>query len=345
MTEQSMKKNKARPDHYEAMKRGMAILGMMGRTAITIKQIHQKLLDYGFDVSLRTVERDMKGLPDIFPQHVAVIDRSKPYGYKLPQGSQKLSGMTPEEAVTLQLANDYLKPLLPQGSLDPIAPYLKEAEIILDQKKTSKRMKNWKNKVLPLNEGFNLQPAIIKDGLLEEIKNALWTGKIIKAEYTSKHKTEPSEYSLHPCGMVYRGRISYLVCSFDGETEKFIYLPLHRFQSVKIATGHSAHRDKDIKKVAKDLVGFKIKPDKIKVKLKFSRFAGGHLYETPISKRQKIRKTRNGYLLVEDSVNDDMELRFWIRAFGGEVEVIKPKSLRDEFIQLSKSIGRKYEKS
>ena len=104
--------------------------------------------------------------------------------------------MTPEEAVTLQLANDYLKPLLPQGSLDPIAPYLKEAEIILDQKKTSKRMKNWKNKVLPLNEGFNLQPAIIKDGLLEEIKNALWTGKIIKVEYLIKLKVKEKKIRL-----------------------------------------------------------------------------------------------------------------------------------------------------
>jgi len=345
MTEQSMSKNQSRPDHYETMKRGMAILGMMGRAAITIKQIHQRLLDNGFDISLRTVERDMKGLPEIFPQHVAVIDRSKPYGYKLPQGSQKLSGMTPEEAVTLQLAYDYLKTLLPKGSLDPIAPYLKEAEIILDQKKTSKRMKNWKNKVLALNEGFNLQPAIIKDGLLEEIKNALWAGKIIKAEYTSKNKTEPSEYILHPCGLVYRGRISYLVCSFDGETEKFIYLPLQRFQSVEIVAGYSAHRDKNIKKVAKDLVGYKIKPDKIKILLKFSLFAGGHLYETPISKRQTIRKTKDGYLLVEASVNDDMELRFWIRAFGGEVEVIKPKSLRDEFTQMSKLIGSKYAKN
>jgi predicted DNA-binding transcriptional regulator YafY len=120
---------------------------------------------------------------------------------------------------------------------------------------------------------------------------------------------------------------------------------LHRFQSVEIATGYSAHRDKDIKKVAKDLVGFKIKPDKIKVKLKFSRFAGGHLYETPISKRQTITKTRDGYLMVEDSVTDDMELRFWIRAFGGEVEVMKPKSLRDEFTQLSRRIGRMSAKS
>ena len=135
-----------------------------------------------------------------------------------------------------------------------------------------------------------------------------------------------------------------MVCSFDNDTDKFIYLPLQRFQSIEIGDEYSAHRDKNVKTVAKDLVGFRLQPDKIKIVLKFSPYAGGHLYETPISKTQKISK-RDGFLLVEDTVNDDMELRFWIRAFGEDVEVIRPKSLRDEFAQLSKRIGKKYEKS
>ena len=338
-----LKKNKSRPTHFEAIKRGMAILGMMGQTYLETKHIHARLMDLGFDVSLRTVERDMKELPDLFPQHVFVNDISKPYGYKLPQGSQKLSGMTPAEAVCLQLAYEYLNPLLPIGSLDPIAPYLREAEVILAMQ-SSNRMKNWKNKVLTLNEGFNLQPAVIREGILPKIHNALWEGKTIKVAYTSKTKKKPSNYILHPCGLVYRGRISYLVCSFDNDTDKFIYLPLQRFQSIEIGDEYSAHRDKNVKTVAKDLVGFRLQPNKIKIVLKFSPYAGGHLYETPISKTQKISK-RDGFLLVEDTVNDDMELRFWIRAFGEDVEVIRPKSLRDEFAQLSKRIGKKYEKS
>lgn len=344
MTNRNLKKNKSRTTHFEAAKRALSIVGMMGQDYLETKHIHQNLMELGFDVSLRTVERDMKVLPDIFPQHVYVNDLSKPYGYKLPKGNKKLSGMSPEEAVCLQLAFDYLNPLLPNGSLDPIAPYLKEAEVILGMQQSGK-MKNWKNKVLALNEGFNLQPAIVKEGILSSIQKALWAGITIKATYTSKNKKKPSEYILHPCGLVYRGRISYLVCSFDNDTDKFIYLPLQRFQSVEKGDEYSAHRNKNVKTVAKDLVGFRLKPDKIKIALKFSPYAGGHLYETPISTTQKISSTKDGFLLVEDTVNDDMELRFWIRAFGEEVEVIKPKSLRNEFSQLSKRIGRKYAKS
>ena len=54
---------------------------------------------------------------------------------------------------------------------------------------------------------------------------------------------------------------------------------------------------------------------------------------------------KDGFFNVEDEVNDDMELRFWIRAFGDEVEVIKPKKLREEFRKMTKRMEKKYETS
>ena len=47
--------------------------------------------------------------------------------------------------------------------------------------------------------------------------------------------------------------------------------------------------------------------------------------------------------MVEDEVIDNMELRYWIRAFGDEVEVVQPKMLRGEFAKLSKRLRKKYE--
>ena len=44
--------------------------------------------------------------------------------------------------------------------------------------------------------------------------------------------------------------------------------------------------------------------------------------------------------MVEDEVIDNMELRYWIRAFGDEVEVVQPKILRDEFTKLSKGLEK-----
>jgi len=42
-------------------------------------------------------------------------------------------------------------------------------------------------------------------------------------------------------------------------------------------------------------------------------------------------------------VTDDMELRFWIRAFGDSVEVLKPIKLRKEFQTVAKRMSKLYE--
>ena len=334
-----------KPAHNEAIRRGLVILGMMGPTYLTSKQIHSKLINQeGFDVSLRTVERDLAELPDIFPQNITVNDRSKPYGYKLPLEAKKSSGMSPAEAVCLQLAFDYLNPLLPNKSLNPMTPYLKEAEAVLNMI-SAKKMKNWKNKVLTLNEGFQLSQAKVSAEILSTAHQALWDGKMIGVKYTSKYKKEPSTYELHPGGLVYRGRVSYLICSFDSDRNNPVYLPLHRFKKIEVSEKPSALDNKNIQNLVKDLLGFKVSKQKIKIKLKFSQMAGGHLYETPISKSQKIRLSQDGYIIVEDEVTDDMELRFWIQGFADRVEVLAPKKLRDEFGLSSKRLWSMYDKN
>ena len=71
--------------------------------------------------------------------------------------------------------------------------------------------------------------------------------------------------------------------------------------------------------------------------------AGAHLLETPISKDQKVSFTKTGYISVKASVVDNMELRYWIRAFGNDVEVIKPISLRNDFIKMTNNLKELYE--
>ena len=341
-----MRRERKKTHHYEAIARGLDIVGMMGPTYLEIKHVHQKLIEKGYDVSRKTVERDLKKLPELFPQHVSVNDRSRPYGYKSPQGARKISGMSPDQAICLQLAFEYLYPLLPNRTLEPITPYLREAEAILEMN-ASKRMQNWKNKVLTLNEGFNLKPAKIKEGILPSIQDSLWRGVQIKVKYTSASRNKPKEYILHPVGLVFRGRISYLICSFDKHRDDFSYLALHRFENVEILNESSVHKDKNVKDVA-EIVGFIVSPKKIKVKLKFSKSAaghapGGHLRETPISKNQKITETDDGFMIVEDTISDVLEFKWWIRAFGDSVEVLEPKSLRDEFAKMSKRMRSLYE--
>jgi predicted DNA-binding transcriptional regulator YafY len=250
--------------------------------------------------------------------------------------------MSPEEAVCLELAYTYLNPLLPNTSLDDIKPYLKEAEAVLSENASAK-MRRWKDKVQTINEGFQLQQATITQGILEAIHKSIWDGRTIIAKYTSPRRDKAKEYLLHPAGIVNRGRICYLICSFDNR-DGVTYLPLHRFKKVTIVQDQaSCHKNAKVSELTKNLLGFKVEKKNINIKLKFSKVAGSHLRETPISTSMDIDDSKDGYIIVEDSVTNNSELRWWIRAFGDDVEVIKPASLRNEFKKISQRMVKLYE--
>ena len=327
----------------EAIRRGFSILGSVSRSPMSSRDIFQRLYDDGFNVSIRTIERDLSRLPDIFPSLIEVDDRSKPFTYRQPVNARKYSAMNPTEAICLELAFSFLNPILPKKTLDPINPYLKEADAVLNESH-AKKYKNWKDKVLTINEGLQLQSANVTQKVINNIHEALWDEKVVIAKYQSRTKKYADNYKIHPAGLVYRGRIIYLICSFDDNPNKIVYLPLQRFKSIEILPEEkSFHHGKKVANLVKDLLGFKLNNKKLKVKLKFSKMAGAHLFETPLSKKQTIKETRDGYFMVEDEVIDNMELRYWIRAFGDEVEVVQPKILRDEFTKLSKRLRKKYE--
>ena len=334
-----------RPKHTEAIRRGFKILTMVSRAPLSSRDIHSRINDSGIDVTERTIERDLKELPDIFPQMIEVDDRSKPYTYRRPRDARSHSGMSPDEAVCLELAYTYLNPLLPNTSLDNISRYLKEAEAVLNETSSTK-MKRWKDKVQTVNEGFQLKQAKIKDGILENIHKALWEGRTVSAKYKGAKSNVAKDYVLHPAGIVNRGRICYLICSFDDDAKKVTYLPLHRFYSVGlIYEQQSRHHNEKVANLTKNLFGFNVGREKIKIKLKFSMDAGRHLYETPLSNKQKIHQSKDGYIIVEDTVPGGGELSWWIRAFGDSVEILKPQSLRDEFKKMSIRMAKLYEKN
>ena len=339
-----------RSKDIQKVRRHLRILTMMTITRKTNRDVYNKLLHEGFEIAdIKTVQVDMKELRNDFPFLIeSKKDANGSFTYRKPIHNtidkRKDSAMSPREAVCFQIAFQHLTPLLPSRSLDDLAPYLKEAEAVLSDN-SSKKMKNWKDKVMTINEGLQLQQAKVNASVLNNIHMALWDEKVVKASYASKNKPFPSQYIIHPAGLVYRGRICYLVCSFEDDNEKIIYLPLHRFKSIEIIEdSYSRHRKHKIQNLAKDLLGFKLNEEKINISLKFSEFAGSHLFETPLSHSQKIKRTRDGYLIVEDKVVDNMELRYWIRAFGDSVEVLKPSKLRKEFAKEAKRIMKKYEK-
>jgi len=70
-----------------------------------------------------------------------------------------------------------------------------------------------------------------------------------------------------------------------------------------------------------------LSPEKIKLEALFVADAAYHLTEVKLSPDQTVEFKKDGRMLVTATVADSDELRWWLRGFGDDVEVRKPKGL------------------
>ena len=131
--------------------RGLLLLNLLDSIQRTRKQIHEMVLERGYKISAKGVERDLNRLVDLFPRHVSYIKKFPPYGYRLKQAS-KMSLMT-QEAISIMTAFEYLDPLLPKLA-ESLSLYIKEAEQVLSHNYAS-NYDNWKNKISIKTKDFN----------------------------------------------------------------------------------------------------------------------------------------------------------------------------------------------
>ena len=153
---------------------------------------------------------------------------------------------------------------------------------------------------------------------------------------------KPVKYTLHPLAIVQRGPVTYLVCTIFKYQDIHLFA-LHRFQSVEILDAPVARpKGFDLDGyIASGAFGFgdgKL----IKLEVVFAADSAEHLYETPISRDQVIKPLDANRTKVTATVPDTSQLRWWLLGFGGEVEVLKPSSLRREIADAARAMARRY---
>jgi predicted DNA-binding transcriptional regulator YafY len=78
--------------------------------------------------------------------------------------------------------------------------------------------------------------------------------------------------------------------------------------------------------------------DEIELTLKINGFMKQLLSETPLSETQSIQDLDDDYFLIQATVKDTGQLRWWIQSFGSSIEVIEPLDLREEFAQEARAL-------
>ena len=306
--------------------------------------IHQQLEESGYKVGLRTVQRDLKEIceENIFPLRQ---DESKPIGWHWDRDADifDIPGRDPYAALTLRMADDYLRQVLPKSCVDLLQPQAQSAQCVLDNLDLD-HYRNWPGKIRTISRAQPLEPPEIKPSVLESVYEALLHGYRLKGMYRGVGKEEAEERVINPQGLIIADPIIYLLGTF-GESQKVYHMALHRFESAAATTELAKSLvDFDIDAyIASGAFGFpKADQKRIDLKVRFYEYAGDHLTESPLCPDQKSYREDDD-LIIEANVPNTCQLRWWLASFGEYVEILEPISLRQSFAEMAENMLEMYQ--
>lgn len=321
--------------------RNLLMLRLIPRqpSSISTVQLRDALLqeDPEFDISLRSLQRDLDGLlnsrfnfnlqcsrddPD------ESVSKQRPFLWSYAAHARPgLPLMTSAEALAMRLSEGHLQHLLPPDVLALLEPHFTEAKSILDGKRNDTH-RRWADRVRSIPSGVSLLPPRMGEGILEAIAEALLNQKQLKAEYLSKAKGEVTSMILHPKGMVSRGPSTYLIAS-AGNYVKPHHFALHRFQKVEMLNASSRDDGFDMDTylptaafTPQQGTGTATLVADIEPSLAWI------LGETPLSHDQMLKPLPDSrWLRLSASVHNDEDLLRWILGMGNDIRVREPGEL------------------
>lgn len=311
---------------------------------IGTSELVARLTSAGFDVDMRTIQRDLNKLSEVLPLG---SDQSKPQGWGwLPNAGQfDIPGLEPQAALAFHMAEAHLRSVLPASTLETLRPWFNTARAVLDEHGNG--LAKWPKKIRVRPRGLpqkvpvirpEVQAAVYQAVLQDSKLSILYGGNSDKADIDKRVRSVVS-----PLALVVRDSVVYLVCIYDGYSDPR-QLALHRMIAAELLND-PAQRPKGFSidsYIAEGEFGIPLNPRPIKLEAEFYRGVAIHLYESPIAEDQTIRDVDEDNVLLRATVPDTLELRLWLKSFGDDVAILKPVALRREFREMADNLKDYY---
>lgn len=297
---------------------------------IATTTLQEKLADRGFKVTLRSLQRDLKERLSLqFP--LACDESERPFRWSFNTDAQfSLPGLDTPTALTLHLAQEHLRSLLPSSVADLLNPQFKAAEQHL-LSLSHNGLAHWANIVRAIPNGKTLIPAAINPDIWRAITEALLSKQQIQVSYLSRQKGQTKDFLLHPTGLVSRHSVSYLIARVN-RYDNLRHFALHRMQQVtlleqKAVTPEAFDIDAYIQAGAFSLTaGYTTQ-----LVADIDPQLAWILNETPLSQQQKITPINNSqWFCLQAEVPKDQETLWWIGGLGDRIRVHAPQQWVDD---------------
>ncbi len=319
-----------------------------------VASLHRILKEEGYQISRRQVQRDLESLsgPGGFPIHPDGEKRGIARGWSWERGAEilDLPAMDLRIALMLKLVHQFVPQLLPPAVSDELRPYFRRAEETLKSGSVA-RLSRWSDCVRVVQREMPLLAPKLDMAATRVVYDALLMGKRFSARYLSRSAggAESKECEFNPLGLVARGNLTYLVCTF-WNYEDTRHVPLQRMRHAKLLEKDATRPrgfdlDEYIRGGAFQYPSGEATGKTIALKVVFDGGVKTHLEETPLSQDQAIKDLNDEEFLVTATVQDTQQLEWWLRAFGDAAEVRAPKALRDRMKATLSSAAARYRRA
>ncbi|MBF0289611.1 MAG: WYL domain-containing protein [SAR324 cluster bacterium] len=331
----------------ESLLRQIQILKMIPRSPrwTTATKIKEGLENRGFDVTIRTIQRNLDQLSGKYPLLTEVDEEDGiSYRWSWDVGAEILNipAMDHQTALTFCMMEQYLSQMLPHQTLQLLEPHFRNAKQVLEELSKSK-LRTWPHKIRVITPGIPMLSPKIDSHVIENVYQSLYEEKKLRVEYLNRGENAPKTQELNPLGIVFLGKLVYLVCTM-WNYDDIAQLPLSRIKSA-ILLEQSCKKPKGFNldtHIETEKFNMLYNEEDLVIKLKVDRYTSEHFLETPLSKNQEVTKMDENTFVVTATVKDTGRLRWWIQGYGPYVEVLEPVSLRTELKETAEKVLELY---
>ncbi len=299
---------------------------------MSVTDLYQKLLDNGFTMTRRTVERDLEALSNAFPLLCDTYDGVQHWRW-MDSKKNALPGMTVAEAMMLEIVEGTLRTMLPAALFESLDRRFSQAKLKMQTLGDSNNNSLLADKIAVVSPSLPLTPPTVNVAFYDTVQQALTAGKQLAAMYTPMHDQQQKAYTLNPLGLVQRGHISYLVATVADYSDELLFA-LHRFTDLQLTATKSKIPANFVLAdyVTQGAMQFgSSKP--ISFMARVAPYLSRILTEAPIANDMTLTPMQDGWYELTATVFDGWQLQWWILSHSRAIEVIAPADLRQEIIE------------
>lgn len=298
----------------------------------TASELHNMLNHNGFEVTKRTIERDLNDLSIVFP--ISCDDTKGTHLWRWMENKDiQLPGISIAEAMMLQLVEGTLKAILPQVMLQSLSTRFNQAKSKLQALEDSNSNSKLADKIAVVSPALPMVPPSTSPMLYEAVQQALSQSKQLSASYTALYDQQQKQYFLNPLGLVQRGHITYLVATV-GSYQDVRLFALHRFTELNLTEqpllsppGFSLQNY-----LQSGALQF-ANGEQICLHARVSPYLSQLLQEAPLSEDMTLNPDTDGWHTVIATVHDGWQLKWWILSHGNSIQVLAPAALAQSVVK------------